>query len=397
MTSATTHSKTMHCRRAWMATCGAALWILSWSAGCTPRGVAMVPHHGAVESRYQFSAAVVLRATNEVLAAAKNDNPFLRAHAVETAMYLPAQMRALVGTGLKDDAAVVRFAALAVVGRLKLVELAPQARLMLDDADRSVQAAARFALIQCGHGATVPALTDLLTDPHRGTRANVAILVGMSGDDSAIPALKRAARVALDQASAEQATLVRLQIAEAVALLGSDEALGPVEVAAFSPFVQVRILAVSILGKLSVRHMQPALYRMLAAAPLELQIAAAGALARMGRFDGLGQVMAATRSSIPAVRGQAALALGQFTHQARAGGRLGELLADRQTLVRIAAAAAILAHRSQAARSSMIAPTPVKSDRAAIFSDRKQSGRLTKPSRQVMVLIRLRTGMDKGS
>ena len=312
----------------------AALFCVSCAAVDSPR-------RGAAERQVQAQAKVQRRAVEQVHAAFASNDPFLRANAIEAATFAPDLAAVLVAAGLRDEAPVVRFTALVVLGKLELKDQAPGARVLLADGNESVRAAAIFALDQCGREVDLSPLAGLLASADPGTRANVAMLLGMAGDPSAIALLKDSAKTPLTESDAQRAALVRLQIAEAVVKLGDSESLDALEAAAFSQFIEVRIMAVSTLGRLGDRQMRTAFRGLLATPPIELQVAAAEALTLMGEPDGLAVVLSAAGSSAATVRARAAIALGRFP-QRQAGDKLARLLADGAALVRISAAAAIL-------------------------------------------------------
>ena len=87
--------------------------------------------------------------------------------------------------------------------------------------------------------------------------------------------------------------------------------------------------------------MEAALAGMLDGPPVELQVAAAQALATMDRSRGLNVVLVAAGSPAATVRAQAAMALGSFREPA-ASDKLARMLDDPDPQVRIAAAAAVL-------------------------------------------------------
>ena len=315
--------------------CGVVLFGSLLSTACA--GPAAKPPATTPQRRAQL----VRRAVEQVLVAARSDDAFLRANAVETAAFIPDRAPFLLRVGVDDKSPVVRFAAMATMGKLRLKELEPSARRLLADPDESVRAAAMFALGQCGTSVNASAMATMLASADPGVRANLALLLGLTRDPSAIPLLKDAAKAPLKRASPQQAALVRLQIAEAVVNLGDEGSIDALEAAAFSQFDEVRVLAVLILGRLEDRRMEPALAGMLDRPPVELQVAAAQALATMGRSRGLNVVLRAAGSATPTVRAQAAIALGAFREPA-ASDKLAQMLDDPQPQVRIAAAAALL-------------------------------------------------------
>lgn len=289
----------------------------------------------------QRSVDLARAGTESVIAdAAGGADPFIRANAVEASQHIPSLAARLVPAALQDQAAVVRFTALVVMGRLNLSSNSAVARQLLDDSNASVRAAALFALTACGEKVDITPLAGLLHDDHPGTRANAAMLLGLIGDSSAVALLKDAARDPMSRVSAQQAAIVRLQIAEAVVNLGDEESIDAIRSALFSQFAEVQVVAATMLGKLKDRQMQPALEGMLADQPIEIQLAAAGALAQMGKPRGVEAVLAAANHDLDTVRGQAALVLGRFPGR-DAEAALARLMQDASPAVRVAAAAAL--------------------------------------------------------
>ncbi len=315
----------------------AAMLLLVVPVACTPGG-----HRPATTPARRSPTAVRQKAVDRVLDAARSPDEFLRANAMETAIFLPERADSLLQVGFQDSAPVVRFAALATMGRLKLTSGVPSARRLLTDRDPSVRAAALFALGRCGEQVDPSSMAFLMTSPDPGARGNVAMLVGMAGDPAAIPLLKDAARVRMRMASPQRAAIIRMQIAEAVVKLGDEESIDAIEAGAFSQFDEVRVLAVMTLGRLKDRRMEPALVSMLDGPPIELQVASAQALAEMNhRGLGLDIVLKAASSATWTVRVQAAAALGYFS-QPQVSDKLATLLDDTAGQVRISAAAAVL-------------------------------------------------------
>jgi HEAT repeat protein len=286
-------------------------------------------------------AAARDRAEKQILIAARSDDAFVRCNAMEASEYLPQRTASLVAIGMRDPNPAVRFAALTILGKLKLVSLAPAAKQYLHDQHPSVRAAAMFALHRCGDPVDITPLASMLESDSPGVRSNTAMLLGMMGHPHAVAMLKDKAHLGMRQATPQQAALMRLQFAEAAVRLGDDLTMDAIRSGAFSQFEEVRVLAVSMMGRLRDRQMEPALQDMLDQDPVELRLAAADALARMGRPQGLDVLLKASQSPVPMVRAQAAMALGGFPHD-EAAKTLVRLQDDRSQQVRIAAAAAIL-------------------------------------------------------
>lgn len=317
----------------------------------------------APQSPVPADARAVLRASRpraiqQVLASVKGENPIWRANAIEAAQHMPERLLPLVQLAMDDSDPAVRYAALVTVGQLKIAPLAGVARRLRNDKTRTVQAAALFALHQLGEEVNLSPLFPMLISDKPGLRANVAMLLGMIGEVSAVPMLVEAAQLPLNRVSPEVSAIVRLQMSEAVVTLldhsnntfareAREDALMTLRAAVFSQSFEVAVLSVTMLGRLGDVQMRVPIETIFEPddprdmAPIELRLAAAEYTARIGRPRGLEVVLKATSSRITPVRAQAALTLGLFD-QPRAAQRLTALLDDTQEMVRLSAAASIL-------------------------------------------------------
>jgi len=283
------------------------------------------------------------KAIGEIIACSQAEDPFLRANTIEAAQWLPDRALQLVQLGLQDENPVVRFTAIAMVGKLKLTTLVKSVIALRDDPSPSVQAATLYALVQCDQPVDITPLASKLIQPNVTLRGNVAMLLGRLGDASAIPMLKSLANAPSPRDfSLQQDAIVEVQVAEAMVALGYEPGLEVLRAKAYSPHDEVRITAVRALGFYNDRKFQPALVEMLGQDPIELRLAAAESLARMGTSQGLQAVLGGCQFDLPPVRAQAALALSLFTDRLAMQWR-NALLTDPSQQVRLAAAAAILA------------------------------------------------------
>ena len=73
------------------------------------------------------------RAVQQILVSARSQDPILRANALEAAEALPNRIRPLVQQALMDQESVVRYAALVTIGKLKLSDVATNAKQFLND------------------------------------------------------------------------------------------------------------------------------------------------------------------------------------------------------------------------------------------------------------------------
>lgn len=289
-------------------------------------------------------------AAKEVLVAARSPRADIRANAIEAAEALVARRGPLAEAALADPDPVVRFAALTVIGKMKLQGAAAGAHQLLNDQNESVKAAAYFALARCfgdnpnahPQAVDITPMGGLMFSNNPNTRANTAMLIGLLGDRTAIPLLKEGAASFSQRVPQVKQRLVSVQVAEAIVTLGGADTIDAIRAAAFSQFDEVRVIAINTLGRLQDRRFEEAFVEMLKADnPIEVKISAAGTLARFGRGEGTEIVLQSAESRNSVIRAQSAYVLGLFRNQV-AMNKLARMLDDPDEQVRISAAAAIL-------------------------------------------------------
>ena len=281
------------------------------------------------------------RAIREVLAASKAEDPFLRANAIEAMRPMPDRARPLVKLGVDDPAAVVRFAALMTAAELRMQDVGASAKSRLGDPSRSVRAAAIYACQVAGEPIDPTPLADMLASRGPDVRANAVMVVSRLDQPGAIAMIKEATRAPTRRASAEERAITRVQVAEAVVRLGDEKSLDAIRAAAYSPFDEVKVLAILTLGRLEDKAMAAALAPMLKNEPIEIRLAAARSLGQMGEVNGLQTAIEGSRSERAPVRAQAAFALADIPHE-RSREVLVALLEDASPQVRLSAAAGVI-------------------------------------------------------
>ena len=333
------------------------------------------------ESRFLLLQAKP-RAYAIVEAAGRSDSARVRLAALEAAEHAPDAALGLVRSGLTDENPAVRFAALVTIGKLQLNDLSQAAIDLMRDDNPSVRAAAIFAAKRCGRDINLTPLAQMLASGDGSVRANAAMLIGQLGDREAIVMLREMATQPMPRAVPAERTWVRLQFAEAMIRLDPDdeEVLGSIRAAMYSNLEDVRVLAIQILGEVSDQSVLGGLSHIVKSKnPIQVRIAAAQSMLKMGDAQALPALLKATRydektlkrdlSSFlrkadkggeearaigailkdPAeqqrlageVRAQAARALG-WAKNASSVSRLTELMDDPAPIVQVAAAAAVL-------------------------------------------------------
>lgn len=285
---------------------------------------------------------------------ARSEDPLLRSNAMEFANLAAGRMSAALAAGLADPSSAVRASALVTIGRSRLEELVDRVPPLVEDSSPFVRASAVFALARMGRAAdrSMSRLADLLfTDPSPRVRAHVAVLLGELGDASAVPMLREAAAADLPRASAIEAQLLRLQIAEALVKLGQERELPTIRAALYAARpedLEASALAVQIIGQVrdkgsidylvwlsSQRDEQGNLL------PAEVRLAIASTLAQLGLPRGDFIADEFVRSEQAAIRAQAAEVYGRIG-LGRNLAKLERMMEDPSPLVRLYAAAGVL-------------------------------------------------------
>jgi HEAT repeat protein len=279
-------------------------------------------------------------ARQEILKSANSSDPIVHAHGIEAAqMVLPSDAPYLILKGLVDPSPVVRFSAAMATGELQLQQAKDRLLTMPNDPDRNVQVAVRFALHRLGDYRLSHDLERTSHDKDDSVRANTAVALGLIGEKSAVNVLKTM--------EGDPNASIRLQVGEAMWRLGSEDGLNRLIQASVSGWADDQIIAFQALAETGDQRVIGHIQTGLTSEYLEVRLAAAIGLGKLGSDQGYGIAMEGARSNDPdlptRIRQQslAALALGAI---GRRDGQpaLANLLKSPQPEVRLAAATGIL-------------------------------------------------------
>ena len=334
-------------------------------AGCAGSGLQVVKPPTPNSEHFDVAAApsrAELRpaAIDEVLRAVRDEDPQMRAHALEAIRPVAERAVPMTQLALEDENAAVRFTALWVIGQERFTDLAPAVRpLFKRDQPDVVKAAVIYAATNTGTAREelISMMSRYVLHEDVRVRSTAAMLLGDMGEASAIPLLKQAARRPSDNRQPEILwDLMRVQAAEAMVKLGDGEAIKTIYGAAYSSDPEVQILATQTIARLDDLAFWANMSKFLDDDPIELRVAAAEGLVRLSKLSGgrdmellqdavregaIPVLLEAARSDIATVRGQAALALG-LSNTAEARAALAALLEDADASVRLAAAGGVL-------------------------------------------------------
>lgn len=282
----------------------------------------------------------------------KDQDPRVRANAVEAAGYAPNRLLESIRTALRDENVGVRSVAAMTVGRHRLRALMEDARPLAGESDAYAATSGIYALAMNGDPIDrSPLAAYLLNDPSIRVRSHVVFLIGEMGDASAVPLLREAGRKRVSKAAQAELAIFQLQLSEAMVKLGVESQLEPLRAALYpsrAEDLEGTALAVQALGQVKDRGAIDQLVYLSAAKdqqgnlmPAEVRLAVAGSLAKLGLPKGDFIADEFVKSSTPTLRSQAASVYGE-TRSPDNLGILRAMLDDPDGGVRVAAAASVV-------------------------------------------------------
>lgn len=267
----------------------------------------------------------------------------VRVHAIE-AVVTARQVRLMptVQGLLADPSMPVRFAAAVAMGDLQYSISRTSVSRALRDPDHNVVVAASYAMGKLGDTEFYEVVRKALLMENQTVRANAAFLLGKIGDIRAIELLKQAQR---DSSSDEK---VRLQALEARAELGDTTVLNKLWAMVYG-YAEDRMIGIRAMGSLGGAKAREILVTKLDDEMLEVRLAAAEQLGKLGDRTGEPEVLDVFEKDLTAGLEEPALertsvltamAIGRLCTPALKK-YLPEMLKDKSKSVRIAAAKAV--------------------------------------------------------
>ena len=284
------------------------------------------------------------QATQIIREALADDNPLIRVNAIEVvATTKQTRLMPKVQRLLKDKFVPVRFAAALAVGDLQYSLAKSEVAPLLQDEDENVKIAAAYAMSKLGSPDSFQLLRKAIASNDQTVRANAALLLGKSGDKSVLKFLYWT----LQREDSDDR--VRLQTAEAIAMLGDERIFPKLWAMLISTYADDRIIGIKAMGALATAQARNALVTMLDDDIVEVRLTAARQLGMLGSSAGELEVLDVFTKNLTAdlnkmglerVNVLTALAIGRIgTPQLT--NFLPQLLKNQSKLVRIAAAKAV--------------------------------------------------------
>lgn len=248
-------------------------------AGCTEEQAASSAGSGLPTVRVQSLRPQALIILEKGL---KSRNALLRTHAIEIiAETNQKDMLPMVTKLTLDNTVAVRFAATVALGDMRCFSCENIIRKSLNDPDVNVRIAGAYALSRLGKDGYADLIRAAIKSTDQTERANAALLLGKIGNTDDISLLYKVL-------SAEDSTdKVRIQTVESLAHLG-DERMYRSKLWALqiSKFADDRVMGIRGMGALNNPESRNAITTMLDDEVLEVRLAAAEQLARLGDSSG---------------------------------------------------------------------------------------------------------------
>ena len=273
----------------------------------------------------------------------------IRIHAIEAVVATRRQrLMPMVQRLLTDKSMPVRFAAAVAVGDLKYSIARNSVSLALKDPDHNVIIAASYAMGRLGDTEYYEVVRKALSSSDQTVRANAAFLLGRIGDPRVIELLKQ---VQQDRTSVDK---VRFQALESRAELGDPTVLKKLWAMVYG-YSEDRMIGVRAMGALGGSKAREILVTKLDDEMLEVRLAAAEQLGKLGDRSGQQEVRDVFEKNLTAglderalerINVLTAMAIGRICTPALTK-YLPELMKDKSKSVCIAAAKAVLLCRAR--------------------------------------------------
>jgi HEAT repeat protein len=295
---------------------------------------------------YQLEPGTSQAQAERIIAEGLSDaDPRIRVMAIEAVsttrqMSLMPQVQSL----LADRAMSVRFYAAVAIGDVQYTQAANAVSALLNDPDMNVKMAAGYAMMKLGRPEYFRLFRDAITSEDQTVRANAALLLGKSGNQES----RKLLYWALQRTDSDEKVIS--QAVESIAMLGDERIYPKLWTRLISAYADDRVAGVRAMGLLSTAKAKNAIVTMLDDPVVEVRLAAAEQLGRLGDSVGETEVQqvfdknlltGANVQSQERIKLLTASAIGEIGTPSLVS-QLPKLLGDSSQPVRLAAAKAVL-------------------------------------------------------
>jgi len=300
------------------------------------------PEEGRPATSAAAPQALKPRALEVLRASLRNENPYVRNHAIEVVVETgQKEMMSEIIRLMGDTAIPVRFSATAAAGDMQCFGCEQPIRERLKDDDANVRLAAAYSMIQLNNPEYHADLRRAADHADQTVRANALLLLGKNGDRDDLDLLYRAMR---DDTASEK---VKIQAIDSIAQL-KDARLYRNKLWALliSKYADDRVMGIRGMGALGTLDAHNAIITMLTDDVPEVRLCAAEQLGRLGDTTGREEVAQYLRNHADLSRGDVATMLAVM-----AIGRIGtpelidwlpKALDSQSDVIRLTAAQSVL-------------------------------------------------------
>ncbi len=278
-----------------------------------------------------------------------DENAYLRNFAIQVIIETSQkQFTPKIRTMLSDSSVAVRFTAVAALGELGCKTCVDDLKKTLDDSNPNIQIAAAYSLVKLGDSAHLQKVLDAAVSSNAKLRANALLLIGKLQNKEHLELCYQALH---DSTAADS---VRLQAVDSIAMLKDAKIYrGKLWALLISKYADDRVMGIRAMGALGSEEAKNAVMTMLQDDVLEVRLAAADELGKMGSLAGIEQIIAYFGSSpdlnlATMATSTAVSALGSIPSD-KLTGYLPAALESRSPYIRLVAAQSVLKHIQQSA------------------------------------------------
>ena len=250
--------------------------LLAILAGCTEEQFGLAPGRAVDPAAMRPEAIAILKRSID------DTNAYVRIHSIEVAATTQCkEMAPYIRKRMTDSVLAVRFAAILAVGDMECIGYADDVRGLLNDVNVNVQIAAAYSLAKLNEAGHVQQIRDAAFSGDQTVRANALLLLGKLGNPDDVPLVYK---VMHQEDSSDK---VRMQAVESIARLGDNQIYRTkLWALLISKYADDRVMGIRGMGALGNPEAENAILTMLSDDVLEVRLAAAEELGRLGNVAG---------------------------------------------------------------------------------------------------------------
>ncbi len=250
--------------------------LLVTFVGCTEEPFSLAPGGAVRPASLRPKAIAILKRGID------DTNAYVRLHSIEVAATTQCkEMAPYIRKRLTDSVLAVRFAAILAIGDMRCIGYADDVNALLNDVNVNVQIAAAYSLAKLNQAGHIQRIRDAASSSDQTVRANALLLLGKLGNRDDVPLVYKVMH------QEESSDKVRMQAVESIARLGDNQIYRTkLWALLISKYADDRVIGIRGMGALGSSEAENAILTMLSDDVLEVRLAAAEELGRLGSLAG---------------------------------------------------------------------------------------------------------------